>query len=185
MIKKFAAIGVMALTLTTCSTPSEAVEIKPIVTKVINPEPLFKLESFYTKIKLQANETKMNKAVSNLKKYVGKTWYVFAGSTPNGWDCSGLTLWTYKQLGIELHHGASAQKNYSKPHKYSQAKAKVGDIIAFGWSGYSGAGHVGIYIGNGKMIHVPAPGYRTMVQTVKSFGRGYSKVTYTRLIKTS
>lgn len=185
MIKKFAAIGVMALTLTTCSTPTQAVETKPIVTKVTTPESLFNLDSFYAKIKINASTTKMNKAVSNLKKHVGKTWYVFSGSTPRGWDCSGLTLWTYKQLGIELRHSASAQKNYSKPHKYSQAKAKVGDIIAFGWSGYSGAGHVGIYIGNGKMIHVPAPGYRTMVQTVKSFGRGYSKITYTRLIKTN
>lgn len=185
MIKKFAAVGVMALTLTTCSSPTQAVEPKPTVVQVKPQESLFNMDSFYAKMRINANTTKLNSAISNLKKYVGKTWYVFSGSTPRGWDCSGLTLWTYKQLGIELRHSASAQKNTSKPKKYSQANAKVGDIIAFGWKGWSGAGHVGIYIGNGKMIHVPAPGYRTMIQTVKSFSSGYSKVTYTRLITTN
>jgi cell wall-associated NlpC family hydrolase len=187
MIKKFAAVGVMALTLTTCSSPSQAVETKPLVTKtVVAPESLFNMDSFYAKMKVNANTTKMNNAISNLKKYVGKTWYVFSGNTPRGWDCSGLTMWTYEQVGIDLKHSASAQKNYAKPHKYSQANAKVGDIIAFGWNGWSGAGHVGIYIGNGKMIHSPAPGHRTMIQSVKSFGKyGYSKVTYTRLLKTN
>jgi cell wall-associated NlpC family hydrolase len=187
MIKKFAAIGVMALTLTTCSSPAQGEVRKPIVSNISTPEKsMFDMDSFYAKMKVTANTTKLNKAISHLKRYVGKTWYVFSGSTPSGWDCSGLTLWTYKQLGIELKHSASAQKNTAKPHKYSQAKAKVGDIIAFGWNGWSGAGHVGIYIGNGKMIHAPAPGHRTMIQSVKSFAKyGYSKVTYTRLIKTN
>ena len=187
MIRKFAAVGVMALTLTTCSLPAQGIEQKPLVTKnVVTPESLFDMDSFYAKMKINANTTKLNSAISNLKKYVGKTWYVFSGNTPRGWDCSGLTMWTYEQVGIDLRHSASAQKNYRKPHKYSRANAKVGDIIAFGWNGWSGAGHVGIYIGNGKMIHVPAPGHRTMVQSVKSFGDyGYSKVTYTRLIKTN
>jgi cell wall-associated NlpC family hydrolase len=187
LIKKIAAIGVMALTLTTCSSPARGVEQKPIVTTVVTPKSsMLDMEPFYAKMKIAANTTKLNNAISHLKKYVGKTWYVFSGSTPRGWDCSGLTMWTYAQVGIDLKHSASAQKNYSKPHKYSQAKAKVGDIIAFGWNGWSGAGHVGIYIGNGKMIHAPAPGHKTMIQSVKSFSKyGYSKVTYTRLIKTN
>lgn len=185
MIKKFAAIGVMALTLTTCSSPSRAEELKPIVSKVDSPKSSLSMESFYAKLKIAANTKKINNAIYSLKKYVGKTWYVFSGNTPRGWDCSGLTMWTYGQIGIELKHSASAQKNYSKPHRYSQAKAKVGDIIAFGWNGWSGAGHVGIYIGNGKMIHAPAPGHRTVIQTVASFAKyGYSKVTYTRILKT-
>jgi cell wall-associated NlpC family hydrolase len=187
MNKKFAAIGVMALTLTTCSTPSQAEQPKPIVSNVVTaPTFVDGLVEIQQKSKVSMNTTNLKKAISNLKKYVGKTWYVFSGNTPNGWDCSGLTMWTYEQLGIELKHSASAQKNYSKPHKYSQAKAKVGDIVAFGWNGWTGAGHVGIYIGNGKMIHAPAPGHRTVVETVKSFAKyGYSKVTYTRIVKTN
>lgn len=188
MNKKFAAIGVMALTLTTCSSPSQAIESKPIVSQVVSaPQQtmLDAIQSMNRQAILVSNTKKLNKAISSLKKYVGKTWYVFSGNTPNGWDCSGLTMWTYEQLGIELKHSASAQKNYSKPHKYSASKAKVGDIIAFGWDGLSSAGHVGIYIGNGKMIHSPAPGHRTMIQSIKSFSKyGYSKVTYTRIVKT-
>jgi cell wall-associated NlpC family hydrolase len=182
MNKKFAAIGVMALTLTTCSVPSQAIEPKPIVSKVMIPSFLDTLHEFRAKAKLEANATNVKNAISKLKKYAGKTWYVFSGSTPKGWDCSGLTMWTYEQLGVELVHSASVQKNSGKQYK----TPKVGDIVAFGWKGWTGAGHVGIYIGNGKMIHSPAPGQRTRVESVKSFGNyGYSKITYTRIIETS
>lgn len=186
MIKKFAAIGVMALTLSTCSSPALGVEQKSIQTKIVTPSKNLLDSSFYQQLKIDANTMKLNNAISNLKKYVGKTWYVFSGNTPSGWDCSGLTMWTYAQLGIELKHSASAQKNYSKPHDYSQSKAKIGDIIAFGWKGWSGAGHVGIYVGNGMMINAPSPGHKTTLQSVSGFAKyGYSKVTYTRLIKTN
>ena len=115
-----------------------------------------------------------------LSKRVGKTWYVFGGATPRGWDCSGLVLWYYKQLGINLPHSASAQKYERKPHKYSAAKAKVGDIIWF-------PGHVGIYVGNGYMIHSPHPGTRTQKIKVWKWAKdnGTSNVTFTRLIKTN
>jgi cell wall-associated NlpC family hydrolase len=105
---------------------------------------------------------------------------VFGGSTPRGWDCSGLVLWYYDQLGIELYHSASAQKYEGKPRKYSEAKAKVGDII---WN----PGHVGIYVGDGYMIHSPHPGARTERVNVWDWAKdnGTSNVTYTRLIKTN
>jgi cell wall-associated NlpC family hydrolase len=184
MNKKFAAIGVMALTLTTCSTPSQANEQKPIVSKVISAPKAFmdSLQELTIKAQINTNTFKLNNAISHLKKYVGKTWYVFSGNTPRGWDCSGLTMWTYEQLGIELKHSASVQKNSGIKHK----TPKIGDIVAFGWKGWSGAAHVGIYIGNGKMIHAPSPGHKTMIQSVASFARyGYSKVTYTRIVKTN
>jgi cell wall-associated NlpC family hydrolase len=90
-------------------------------------------------------------------------------------------MWAYGQLGIDLVHSASVQKNSGKQYK----TPKIGDIVAFGWNGWNGAGHVGIYIGSGKMIHAPAPGQRTRIESVKSFGNyGYSKITYTRIIET-
>jgi len=110
---------------------------------------------------------------------VNKTWYVFAGSTPRGWDCSGLVKWYYKQLGKDLPHNATAQKFMGKPHKYSADKAKVGDIIWF-------PGHDGIYVGDGYMIHSPNRGWRTQRIKVWQWAKdnGTSNVTYTRLIKT-
>lgn len=186
MNKKFAAIGVMALTLTTCSTPSQGYELKPIVSKVV-PAPSNTLVDVIKDLNKQAvivsNTKKLNNAISNLRKYVGKTWYVFSGNTPRGWDCSGLTMWTYEQIGIELKHSASAQKNSGTKHK----KPKIGDVVAFGWKNYSGAQHVGIYIGNGKMIHSPAPGHRTQIISVKKWTKmnWNTKVTYTRFIETN
>jgi hypothetical protein len=42
----------------------------------------------------------VDKAIDKLSTHVNKTWYVFSGSSPSGWDCSGLTLWFYEQLGV-------------------------------------------------------------------------------------
>jgi len=181
MIKKFAAVGVMVLTLTTCSSPAQGIEQKPIVLQAPQVSNSV-LGSFEDKLIIINNTKKINSAISHLKKYVGKTWYVFSGNTPNGWDCSGLTMWTYEQIGIKLKHSASVQKNSGTIHK----TPKVGDIVAFGWRGWSGAGHVGIYIGHGLMIHAPSPGHRTMIEKVKSFAKyGYTKVTYTRIVQTN
>jgi cell wall-associated NlpC family hydrolase len=185
MIKKFAAVSVMVLSLTTCSTSATAVEQKPIVLNVINnTNNIFeKSIDLKQKIIINGNTEKLNKTIAKLRQYVGKTWYVFSGNTPRGWDCSGLTMWTYEQLGIELKHSASAQKNSGKKYK----TPKIGDIVAFGWKNYSGAQHVGIYIGNGKMIHAPAPGHRTTIVSVKKWAKANwnTKVTYTRFIETN
>ena len=129
--------------------------------------------------KITDNTLRVTTVTKKLHKYVNKTWYVFSGSTPRGWDCSGLVLWYYKQLGVKVHHSAYAQKYRAKPHKYSAAKAKVGDIIAF-------PGHTGIYVGDGYMIHSPNQGWRTQRIKVWQWAKdnGTSNVTYTRLIKT-
>jgi cell wall-associated NlpC family hydrolase len=185
MIKKFAAVGVMVLSLTMCSTSVSAVEQKPIVSNVIQNNN-FAIEtalSFQEQMLIDRNTQIVKNAIAKLKQYVGKTWYVFSGSTPSGWDCSGLTMWTYQQVGIELKHSASIQKNAGKKYK----TPKIGDVVAFGWKNYSGAQHVGIYIGNGKMIHAPAPGHRTATVSVKKWAKMNSntKVTYTRFIETN
>jgi cell wall-associated NlpC family hydrolase len=88
--------------------------------------------------------------------------------------------WYYQELGKELPHSATAQKYEGKPRKYSEAKAKVGDIIWF-------PGHVGIYVGDGYMIHSPHPGARTQRIKVTKWAKanGTSNVTYTRLIQTA
>lgn len=129
------------------------------------------------------NQNKIETLIQKVKaKYVGKVWYVFAGSTPSGWDCSGFTLWFYEQFGVELYHGASSQKNSGQGHKVKTPR--VGDLVALSYYGSYNAYHVGIYVGDGKMIHSPSPGYTTRVESIESFGGSYSKVTYVRFIET-
>jgi cell wall-associated NlpC family hydrolase len=127
---------------------------------------------------LEANRTKLDAMVSKLQKTVGKTWYVFSGTTPQGWDCSGLVLWAYEQVGIALEHRASIQ---GKAGKVTDAPTP-GDIVVFTYKGYKSAYHTGIYIGDGLMIHAPRKGEVTRIESVEQFAGNYSKVTYRNLL---
>jgi cell wall-associated NlpC family hydrolase len=128
--------------------------------------------------KLAQNAVKLEKAVNKVKRYSGKTWYAFGGSTPSGWDCSGLVLWTYKQAGVDLYHSASVQRNSGKKVK----TPKVGDLVSFRYgNGYMG--HVGIYVGNDKFIHSVRAGIRTTTESVSKFAKNIgAKAVYTRIL---
>lgn len=129
---------------------------------------------------LYDNTVAVKSAVKKLQKTVGKTWYVFSGATPAGWDCSGLTMWFYDQIGIQLEHRASKQQSAGVATK----APKVGDLVVFKYKGYKSAYHVGIYVGDGKMIHAPKHGHRTIVESIKQFAGKYSKVSYRSIIET-
>lgn len=132
----------------------------------------------------EQNNIRLNKVIRELKTYVGETWYVFGGSSPRGWDCSGLVKWTYGQLGVDLYHSASVQKNSGT--FVNEEDAKPGDLVSFGYKGYKGAPHIGIYIGNGQMIHSPNKGSTTTIENVKDFSPGtYNDIKYTRIIDTN
>lgn len=131
--------------------------------------------------KLRENTIVVDKAIDKLSTHVNKTWYVFSGATPQGWDCSGLTLWFYQQLDIELEHRASEQAKFGKNIK----SPKPGDLVVFRYNGSSSAYHVGIYVGNGNMIHAPKHGHLTRIENVRTFGGKYSKVSYRRIIQTT
>lgn len=131
-------------------------------------------------IAIQESTDKVNAAIDSLKTHVGKTWYVFSGNTPAGWDCSGLTMWFYQQLGIELEHRASKQELAGT----KVTDPKPGDLVVFKYNGNKSAYHVGIYIGNGEMIHAPKHGHVTRVENIKTFAGNYSKVSYFNFIET-
>lgn len=129
---------------------------------------------------LRENTIEVDKAIEKLSTHVNKTWYVFSGTTPQGWDCSGLTLWFYEQLGIELEHRASVQGRAGQ----KTTDPKPGDLVVFKYNGYNSAYHVGIYIGNGEMIHAPKRGHLTRVENIESFAGNYSSISYRSLIDT-
>lgn len=78
--------------------------------------------------------------------------YVWGAAGPNAFDCSGLTSWAYAQVGKSIPRTSYAQAAQGTPVSLDQLQA--GDIIAY----YSGASHVGIYTGNGTVIHALTEG---------------------------
>ena len=97
--------------------------------------------------------------VSIAKRYLGVP-YVYGGASPSGFDCSGLTMYCYAQVGVGLAHGATLQQRASAA--VSLGNLRAGDLVFFGSATYSR--HVGIYVGGGQMIHAPYTG------TVVSYG---------------
>ena len=77
--------------------------------------------------------------------------YVYGGASPSGFDCSGLVMYVFNQIGVSLPHNAAAQYGYGMPVSRDQLQA--GDLVFF-----NGLGHVGIYIGGGQFIHAPHTG---------------------------
>ncbi|MFJ4717467.1 NlpC/P60 family protein [Streptomyces sp. NPDC088785] len=78
-----------------------------------------------------------------------------SGAETSGFDCSGLTLYAYEQVGVTLPRTAAAQYAASEPVKPGQMR--IGDLVFYG-SSASRIHHVGIYIGGGYMIDAPRPG---------------------------
>ena len=106
--------------------------------------------------------------------------YVYGGASPSGFDCSGFTMYVYEHFGYSLPHGATPQMNYGSA--VSRDNLSVGDLIFFFDSDFadSGASHVGIYIGGGKLVHASSgPGYCVKVSSFKgdsSTGNYYNSV---------
>jgi len=99
-------------------------------------------------------------AASIALRYLGVP-YVWGGASPRGFDCSGLVMYVYAQLGISLPHYTVAQWGATSHIPLSQAQP--GDLVFF-----DGLGHVGIYLGNNQFVHAPHTG--TVVQVASLSG---------------
>ncbi len=104
--------------------------------------------------------------VSEAESFEG-TPYVWGGTSPSGFDCSGLVQYAYGQLGISLPRTSEEQSQVGTAVP-SLSDAQPGDLLFFAGSDgtASAPGHVGIYIGNGQMIDAPHTGTTVQVQTV-------------------
>lgn len=143
------------------------------------------LEAEIDRLEKVASDTKkLNETLVLVKKQIGKTPWVFGGSTTSAWDCSGMVMWTYAHLGVDLEHSATKQRLSGA----IVTVPKIGDLVSFNYQSYGSAYHIGIYIGPDEMIHAGGkPGDRTEVRSIKGWAKanGGSEITYTRIIETN
>lgn len=90
-------------------------------------------------------------AVAAARSALGKP-YIWGANGPSGFDCSGLTQWSYAQAGVALPRTSQAQRYAGRQVPLSEARP--GDLVLY----RGDASHVGMYMGNGQVIHAPYPG---------------------------
>jgi len=103
-----------------------------------------------TDIVTSAPPSRYGGVVGIAMQYLGVP-YVYGGSSPSGFDCSGFTMYVYGQMGVSLPHYTVAQYGMGTP--VGRDELQPGDLVFF-----DGLGHVGLYIGNNEFIHAPHTG---------------------------
>jgi cell wall-associated NlpC family hydrolase len=98
--------------------------------------------------------------VSIAMQYLGIP-YVWGGSTPSGFDCSGLVKYVFAQVGVSLPHYTVAQWNYPNAVSVPRNQLEPGDLVFF-----NGLDHVGLYIGNGDIIDSPHTGAAVRIDSL-------------------
>lgn len=113
-----------------------------------------------------------SRIIEKAANYLG-TPYLYGGSSPSGFDCSGFTQYIYKQFGISLYRTAASQ--YGHGVQVSKSQLIAGDLVFFKCGG-STINHVGIYCGNGQFIHSSSPSSGGVIYS--SLNSGYYANTY-------
>ena len=171
-MKKYITAITLGVILTSCSSAAQANNVQTVQVATVKQTPQTDIA------KTLLLKGKMSKAVSALKSRVHKTWYVFSGWQPTGWDCSGLTMWFADQLGYDIPHSANKQAHLSHVVKTPE----VGDLVLFGYKGTNTFFHASVYIGNGQVIHAGfREGERTSILPLNSPSVKNTKIRYIRL----
>ena len=113
-------------------------------------------------VEAQAASTAAKVAVKTALAQVGKP-YKWGGSGPNSYDCSGLTSYAWEAAGVSLPHNSRMQ--YNATTRVSADDLRPGDLLFF----YRPVSHVGMYIGNGKMIDAPYSGRSVRVRSATGY----------------
>ena len=96
------------------------------------------------------------------KQFIGVP-YVFGGTSPSGFDCSGLVQYVYRHFGINISRTTKTQINEGREVDINNLQ--LGDLV------FPSSGHVTLYVGNGHVIHAPQPGDRVKISKLWSFWR--------------
>lgn len=119
--------------------------------------------------------------VSYAKTFLG-TPYLWAGSSPAGFDCSGFVQYVYKHFGITLNRVSADQTAHGAP--VSRENLQPGDLVFFHNTGVSSRiNHVGIYVGGGSFIHSPQTGDVVKVSTLENGYYGGTFITARRIFE--
>lgn len=119
-----------------------------------------------------AIDTSVNPVLQTASQYLGVP-YVYGGASPEtGFDCSGLTQYVFARHGINLPHQSEAQRAWAQANgtQVTAEDAQPGDLM---WH----YGHVGIYAGDGMILHAPTPGDVVRIQSA-----AYSSFEYYRIL---
>lgn len=116
---------------------------------------------------LNSSSAKGDEVAAYAKQYLGSR-YVYGGSSPSGFDCSGFVRYIYSQFGFSLNRTASAQMDHGT--SVSMSELIPGDLVFFkkAGSGASRASHVGIYIGGGQFIHASTSSTGVIISNMNS-----------------
>jgi cell wall-associated NlpC family hydrolase len=112
---------------------------------------------------IRASSSGARAAVATALAQVGKP-YVWGAAGPNSFDCSGLMQYSWSAAGVALPHSSSGQSGMGTP--VSRSQLQPGDLVFF----YSPVSHVGMYIGNGQMVHAATSGEPVKVVSLDSMG---------------
>lgn len=114
-----------------------------------------------------AGNGRRQQVIEYAKKFLG-TPYVWGGTTPNGFDCSGLVQYVYKKFGVNLPRVSQQQANAGK--RTSLNNLELGDLVLFN-HGKNGPGHVAFWLGNGQVLEAPRTGLNVRI---RKLGKGES-----------
>lgn len=109
--------------------------------------------------------------VAYAKQFLGYP-YVYGGSTPRGFDCSGFTMYVYSHFGVKLSHAGSSQRSAGKA--VSAGNMQPGDLVFFAQTSSGRISHVGIYIGGNQFIHASSPSTGVIISSMNDYvARGF------------
>ncbi|WP_269433641.1 C40 family peptidase [Nonomuraea sp. SBT364] len=122
--------------------------------------------------KVARQKAKAGKAVAAAKKQIGDP-YRYGATGPGSFDCSGLVQYAWKKAGVKIPRVTNSQFARIRK-KVSYKHLQPGDLMFF-----RGLGHVGMYVGHGKMIHSPRTGERVRIEKL----RGWRKASFAGAVR--
>jgi cell wall-associated NlpC family hydrolase len=142
--------------------------------ELINKQTMMELTPTVTPSKAHKakKRTKRDIIVDTATSLIGLDYWPGGQDSEYGYDCSGLTQYSYNAAGMDIPRRAIEQ--YNGCVKLDEAQLKRGDLVFFNTLGY-GVNHVGIYLGNGRFIHAPGIGHQIRID---DFSRQYWRVRF-------